>query len=104
MTDMNEKTLLATVKTLRDLGFGRPTAYQIARTYGFKAGKRFLIPLRVVEALLNGTLPGFEAAHPLTHEPGCPACGGREDPINLTREEGEVRVCLRCGWETEEVV
>jgi len=67
---MNEKRLL-TVQELRDyLGrdkIGRDLAYALARKYGLKLGKRFLVSLRVAVALAEGRLeelektPGVEA-------------------------------------------
>lgn len=35
---------------------GRPTAYHIARRYGFKLGKRLVIPENIVNKLLSGDL------------------------------------------------
>lgn len=56
---------LVTVKELRQIvgsdRLGRPTAYAIARLYGIRLGRRLLVPARVVEALLEGRLQGFEA-------------------------------------------
>ncbi|RIH76388.1 hypothetical protein Mterra_03885 [Calidithermus terrae] len=57
--------LLYTVSELRALigheRLGRDVAYQLARRYGVRLGKRLLVPRRVVEALLEGRL---EELHP----------------------------------------
>ncbi|GAB5603910.1 hypothetical protein FJNA_24360 [Thermus sp. FJN-A] len=68
---MNEfgRAKLLTVAELREvLGpdrVGRDLAYQVARKYGVRLGKRLLVPSRVVDALLEGRLeeltPGEEA-------------------------------------------
>lgn len=53
-----------TVKELRELigpdKIGRDLAYELARRYGFRLGKRLLIPRHVVEAILNGRLQDLE--------------------------------------------
>ncbi|RTH20760.1 hypothetical protein CSW18_01880 [Thermus scotoductus] len=65
------RSKLLTVAELREvLGpdrVGRDLAYEIARRYGVRLGKRLLVPSRVVEAILEGRLeelektPGVEA-------------------------------------------
>ena len=57
MMNHHEKRLL-TVKELRE-AIGRDrvsdhTAYAIARIYGVRLGKRFLVPAHVVEMVLRG--------------------------------------------------
>ncbi|WP_243092588.1 hypothetical protein [Thermus hydrothermalis] len=37
-------------------------AYALAKVYGFKLGKRYVVPGHVVERFLDGTLP-LEAVH-----------------------------------------
>lgn len=39
---------------------GRDVAYKLARTHGFRLGKRWVLPARVVEALMDGRLPEEE--------------------------------------------
>jgi hypothetical protein len=57
---MGENRLL-TVEELREIlgkdRVGRDAVYRLARRYGIRLGRRFLIPARVVEALLEGRLP-----------------------------------------------
>jgi len=62
--DMNGSNGPLTVKELRELigpdKIGRDLAYELARRYGFRLGKRLLIPRRVAEALLDGHLQDLE--------------------------------------------
>ncbi len=43
---------------------GRDLAYELARRYGVRLGKRLLVPSRVVEALLEGRLEELDAKTP----------------------------------------
>ncbi|WP_371180299.1 hypothetical protein, partial [Thermus sp. NMX2.A1] len=60
---MHEKRLL-TPEELRDyLGrdkVGRDLSYELARRYGVRLGRRWLVPLRVAEALAEGRLEELE--------------------------------------------
>lgn len=57
-TAMNGHRTLLTVREARDLLgpdlFGRDLVYKIARKHGIRAGRRLLIPLRVVQEIKEG--------------------------------------------------
>lgn len=61
---MNGLNSLLTVKELRELigvdKIGRDLAYELARRYGFRLGKRLFIPRRIAEAILNGRLEDLD--------------------------------------------
>lgn len=61
---MSGHARLLTVKEFREfLGndrVGRDVAYALARKYGVKLGRRFLVPFRVAEAIAEGRLDELE--------------------------------------------
>jgi len=65
---MNAQRRLLTVEEVRRLvgedRLGRDAAYALARRYGVRLGKRLLVPLKVLEALLEGRLEELEETRP----------------------------------------
>jgi hypothetical protein len=53
-----------TIKEFRELigpdKIGRDLAYELARRFGFRLGKRLLIPRHVAEAIIEGRLQDLE--------------------------------------------
>jgi len=62
-----EKRLL-TVEEVREIvgkdRLGRDGAYELARKFGVRLGKRLLVPSRVVEAILEGRLEELQETRP----------------------------------------